>query len=195
MREVWKLDALQSPTSVGAAIPRLYFPAAYMNSSTALTNSFGWSTNVMWPLSGWSPGAMSESKRFTGLTVLVTGASSGIGRATALKLAEEGANVGLAGRRRARLDDVAAQAQKAGTRALVLEGDVRDDATCARFVAECDAAFGGLDGLVNAAGVIGNGVIDDTPPGEWDRIMDNNLRSRYLMTRAAAESLKKKAAS
>ena len=135
---------------------------------------------------------MSESKRFSGLSVLVTGASSGIGRATALKLAAEGANVGLAGRRRARLDEVAALVQKAGTRALVLEGDVRDEATCARFVAECDAAFGGLDGLVNAAGVIGNGAIDATAPAEWDRVMDNNVRSLYLMTRAAAESLKKK---
>lgn len=135
---------------------------------------------------------MSESKRFSGLSVLVTGASSGIGRATALKLAAEGANVGLAGRRRARLDEVAALVQKAGTRALVLEGDVRDEATCARFVAECEAAFGGLDGLVNAAGVIGNGAIDATAPAEWDRVMDNNVRSLYLMTRAAAESLKKK---
>ncbi|MEQ1831657.1 MAG: glucose 1-dehydrogenase [Candidatus Eisenbacteria bacterium] len=134
---------------------------------------------------------MSESKRFSGLSVLVTGASSGIGRATALKLAAEGANVGLAGRRRARLDEVAVLVQKAGTRALVLEGDVRDEATCARFVAECEAAFGGLDGLVNAAGVIGNGAIDATAPAEWDRVMDNNVRSLYLMTRAAAESLKK----
>ena len=55
---------------------------------------------------------MSESKRFAGLSVLVTGASSGIGRACALALGAEGANVALAGRRRARLDEVAATARR-----------------------------------------------------------------------------------
>jgi NAD(P)-dependent dehydrogenase (short-subunit alcohol dehydrogenase family) len=63
---------------------------------------------------------------------------------------------------------------------------------CARWVAECDAAFGGLDGLVNAAGVIGNGAVDATEPAEWDRIMDSNVRSLWLLTRAATESLKRK---
>jgi NAD(P)-dependent dehydrogenase (short-subunit alcohol dehydrogenase family) len=135
---------------------------------------------------------MSDPKRFTGLAVLVTGASSGIGRATALRLAAEGAHLALGGRRRARLDEVAAAVQKAGGKSLVLEGDVREEATCQRWAAACDEAFGGLDGLVNAAGVIGNGAIDGTTPAEWDRVMDSNVRSLYLMTRAAAESLKKK---
>ncbi len=135
---------------------------------------------------------MSAPQRFAGLAVLVTGASSGIGRATALALGSEGAHVALAGRRRARLDEAAAAVQKAGGKSLVLEGDVRDEATCQRWAAECDRAFGGLDGLVNAAGVIGNGAIDATAPAEWDRVMDSNVRSLYLMTRAATEALKRK---
>ena len=135
---------------------------------------------------------MSDHQRFTGLSVLVTGASSGIGRACALALGGEGANVALAGRRRARLDEAAAAIERSGGRTLVLEGDVRDAATCARWAQECDSAFGGLDGLVNAAGVIGDGAIDATAPEEWDRVMDSNARSIYLMTRAAAEALKKK---
>ena len=135
---------------------------------------------------------MSEPKRFAGLSVLVTGASSGIGRACALALGAEGANVALAGRRRARLNEVATTVGRGGERTLVLEGDVRDGAICARWAASCDDAFGGLDGLVNAAGVIGNGAIDATEPTEWDRVMDSNARSIYLMTRAAAEALKKK---
>ena len=135
---------------------------------------------------------MSDQLRFTGLSVLVTGASSGIGRACALALGEEGANLALAGRRRARLDEAAAAIERSGGRTLVLEGDVRDADTCARWAQECDSAFGGLDGLVNAAGVIGNGAIDATAPEEWDRVMDSNARSIYLMTRAAAEALKKK---
>ena len=135
---------------------------------------------------------MPDRLRFAGLSVLVTGASSGIGRACALALGAEGAHVALAGRRRGRLDEVAAVVERAGGRTLVLEGDVREAATCARWAEACDAAFGGLDGLVNAAGVIGNGAIDATEPAEWDRVMDSNARSLYLMTRAAAEALKTK---
>lgn len=129
--------------------------------------------------------------RFTGKSVLVTGGSSGIGRAVALALGAEGARVGLAGRRRARLDETAAAVRKAGGEALVLEGDVRDEANCVRFVSETEKAFGPLHGLVNAAGVLGNGAVDNTATAEWDRIMDSDLRSVFLMTRAAAESLKK----
>jgi NAD(P)-dependent dehydrogenase (short-subunit alcohol dehydrogenase family) len=135
---------------------------------------------------------MTDRKRFAGKAVLVTGGSSGIGRACALALAAEGATVALAGRRRARLDETAANVRKAGGQPLVLEGDVRDEATCAKWAEACEKSFGGLDGLVNAAGVIGNGAIDTTTPAEWDRVMDSNARSLYLMTRAAAEALKKK---
>jgi NAD(P)-dependent dehydrogenase (short-subunit alcohol dehydrogenase family) len=81
---------------------------------------------------------------------------------------------------------------KAGGEPVVLEGDVRDEAVCARWAAECERAFGGLDGLVNAAGVIGNGAVDGTAPSEWDRVMDSNVRSLYLMTRAAAPLLKRR---
>jgi len=135
---------------------------------------------------------MPDRKRFAGKVVLVTGGSSGIGRACALALASEGATVALAGRRRARLDETSANVRKAGGQPVVLEGDVRDEATCAAWARACEESFGGLDGLVNAAGVIGNGAIDATPATEWDRVMDSNARSVYLVTRATAELLKKK---
>jgi len=135
---------------------------------------------------------MADRQRFSGKAVLVTGGSSGIGRACALALGAEGATVALAGRRRARLGETAANVGKAGGQAIVLEGDVRDEATCAAWAQACEKSFGGLDGLVNAAGVIGNGAIDATAPAEWDRVMDSNARSVYLMTRAAAGALKKK---
>jgi len=130
--------------------------------------------------------------RFAARAVLVTGASSGIGRACALALGNEGARLGLAGRRRDRLEETAVAVRKAGGEAVVLEGDVREEAVCARWAAECERAFGGLDGLVNAAGVIGNGAVDATAPAEWDRVMDSNVRSLYLMTRAAASLLKRR---
>jgi NAD(P)-dependent dehydrogenase (short-subunit alcohol dehydrogenase family) len=135
---------------------------------------------------------MSDRKRFQGRSVLVTGASSGIGRATARALAAEGAHVALAGRRRERLEEVAAEVRAHGGRALMLEGDVRDEATCARWASDAAAAFDGLDGLVNAAGVIGNGAMDATSPAEWDRMMDTNVRALWLMTRAAADALRKR---
>lgn len=130
--------------------------------------------------------------RFAARAVLVTGASSGIGRACALALAAEGARLGLAGRRRERLEETATAVRNAGGEPVVLEGDVRDEAVCARWAAECERAFDGLDGLVNAAGVIGNGAVDATAPAEWDRVMDSNVRSLYLMTRAAAPLLKRR---
>ena len=138
---------------------------------------------------------MSSRARFKDKVVLVSGASSGIGRATARALAAEGARLVLAGRRRDRLEAVAKECAALGGEARPVTGDVREEAVCAAYVAAAVAAFGGLDGLVNAAGVIGNGGIATTEPAEWDRVMDSNLRSVYLLTRAAsAEMVKRKGA-
>ncbi|MEO5988677.1 MAG: glucose 1-dehydrogenase [Candidatus Eisenbacteria bacterium] len=133
---------------------------------------------------------MESGTRFEGRTVLVTGASSGIGRACARLLAAQGASVVLAGRRRDRLEAVAAECRESGPGALVVTGDVREESICSQWVEAALARFGGLDGLVNAAGVIGNGAIWDTAAPEWDRVMDSNAKSLYLMTRAAADALR-----
>jgi len=135
---------------------------------------------------------MTERVRFAGKTVLVTGASSGIGRATARALGAEGARVVAAGRRRDRLDAVVQEIVAAGGEAIAVTGDARDEAVSAAWVTRAKEAFGGLDGLVNAAGVIGNGSIVDTAPAEWDRVMNSNLRSVWLVTRAAAPELIKR---
>ncbi len=135
---------------------------------------------------------MPERARFKGKVVLVSGASSGIGRATARALGAEGARLVLAGRRRERLNEVAAACTARGGAASVATGDVRDEAVCAAWVAAAVDAYGGLDGLVNAAGVIGNGGIATTAPAEWDRVMDSNLRSVFLLSRAATSELVKR---
>ena len=132
---------------------------------------------------------MSDRPRFTNRVVLVTGASSGIGRACARALGAEGAKVVAAGRRRERLEEVARDIRAAGGEAQVVTGDVRDEATCAAWVKSAVESFGGLHGLVNAAGIIGNGGVLDTTPADWDHMMDSNLRSVYLLTRAAAPEL------
>jgi NAD(P)-dependent dehydrogenase (short-subunit alcohol dehydrogenase family) len=133
-----------------------------------------------------------ERRRFVDKVVLVTGASSGIGRATARALAGEGAVLVLAGRRADRLAAEVAAAQQAGARAMAVTGDVREEAVCARWVEEARGAFGGLDALVNAAGVIAPGGLLETDAATWDRVMDSNLRSIHLMTRAAAPELIKR---
>lgn len=135
-------------------------------------------------------GQQAQQQRFAGKTVLVTGASSGIGRACARALGAEGANVVLAGRRRARLDEVAAELAAAGRGSLVVTGDTRDAEACAAWVSAALARFGALDGLVNAAGVIGNGAAFDTTTEEWERMMGVNVTAVMQMTRAAAEALK-----
>jgi len=132
------------------------------------------------------------SSRFANRTVLVTGASSGIGRACALALGQAGAQVVAAGRRKDRLAEVAKAIVTAGGTAHVVDGDVRDEATCARWVKSAVERFGGLDGLVNAAGVLGNGGIANTATEEWDRLFDSNVRSVFLLTRAAAPELAKR---
>jgi NAD(P)-dependent dehydrogenase (short-subunit alcohol dehydrogenase family) len=134
--------------------------------------------------------AQHGQQRFAGKTVMVTGASSGIGRACARALGAEGANLVLAGRRRDRLDDVAAELKTAGRESLVVTGDTRDEAACASWVKQALARFGALDGLVNAAGVLGNGSVIETSTAEWDRMMDVNVNGVMQVTRAAAEALK-----
>ena len=130
--------------------------------------------------------------RFQNRVMLVTGATSGMGRACARRLAAEGARVAAAGRRRERLDQLAVELAADGAEVLTLAGDVRDEATGVRWVRDTVARFGALDGLVNAAGVIGPGSAADTPTAEWDRVMDSNLRSIFLLTRAAIPELAKR---
>lgn len=132
---------------------------------------------------------MPEHRRFVNKVVLVTGASSGIGRACARALGNEGAKVVAAGRRAERLEEVATTIRQAGGECEVVTGDVRDPTICEAWVEKALARFGALDGLVNAAGVIGSGGLLETDTAEWDRVMDSNLRSLFLMTKAAARPL------
>ena len=127
--------------------------------------------------------------RFADKSILVTGASSGIGRACALALGREGARVVAAGRRAARLEQVANAIRDAGGACETVTGDAREPATSGAWVKVAAERCGGLDGLVNAAGVIGNTGLLETTALEWDRVMNSNLRSVFLMTQAAAPEL------
>jgi NAD(P)-dependent dehydrogenase (short-subunit alcohol dehydrogenase family) len=119
--------------------------------------------------------------RFEGRTVLVTG-SSGMGLATALRLAREGARVHLCGINEARNDAARRAAQ--GLDLTVTRLDLTDDAAVAAWVTAA-APPGGLDGLVNAAGIQTYGDLETTSLADWDRVMAVNLRSFFVTARAA----------
>jgi len=121
-----------------------------------------------------------------GRTVLITGASSGIGAACARALADAGDRLVLVARRADRLADLAASlAEKHGTAGLELVLDVRDRPAV-------DAALGGLpaswqevDVLINAAGLAaGADAFQDADPDDWDRMLDTNVRGVLTVTRA-----------
>lgn len=120
-----------------------------------------------------------------GRRVVVTGAASGIGRATAQRFIEEGASVSLLDR-----NGTALRALFADTPARCFEADITDDAGVEAVVAEAAAAMGGIDGLVNAAGIMDKGGILEMSTDRWRQVIDVNLVGTYLVTRACVRWLK-----
>ncbi|MGY1621467.1 SDR family NAD(P)-dependent oxidoreductase [Geodermatophilus sp. SYSU D00965] len=124
-----------------------------------------------------------------GRVALVTGASSGIGEATAVALAEAGAAVAIGARRRDRLDALAGKLRDAGTRVLPLDLDVTDEASCADAVRRTREELGGLDVLVNNAGVMLLGTIVGADPEDWRRMVQTNVMGVLYMTHAAIDGM------
>lgn len=124
-----------------------------------------------------------------GKVALVTGASSGIGRATSIRLAAEGMKVMLVSRNEARLAEVVQSIRQAGGEAEASAGDVRDEAFLERPVQAALGAFGRLDVLVNAAGHIASGTIENTSLQEWDRMMEINVRAVFRLMQLAVPHL------
>ncbi len=141
-----------------------------------------------------------------GRIVLVTGGARGIGRGIAEAFLRRGARVmigdlGQAGSTaawsydlsdRRVLDDAAAELANAG-QVRAVELDVTDPESCEAAVSATVEAFGGLDVLVNNAGVVGSGPIEQFDVAEWDRIFAVNTRGIFLMTRAALPALRRSA--
>ncbi len=119
----------------------------------------------------------------------MTGASSGIGEAVALALAAEGADVALAARRVDRLEGVAERIGELGARALVVQADVSDPATAASAVQRTVADLGRLDTLVNNAGVMLLGPIENAPLEEWERMIAVNVNGLIRCAHAALPHL------
>ena len=120
---------------------------------------------------------------------VITGASSGIGRATAARFGRDGAAVLAVGRKASALAEVAQEVEGAGGRCAVFEADVTAADAPAAIVAQAVQAFGGLTTLVNAAGIIANGTVENTPDAAWDEMLDINLRAPFRLMRAATPHL------
>jgi NADP-dependent 3-hydroxy acid dehydrogenase YdfG len=123
--------------------------------------------------------------RLDGTVALVTGASSGIGEAAARALAAQGAAVALVARRRDRLESLSAELH----RALVIEADVTDGEQAVAAVETAVRELGRLDTLINNAGVMLLGPVEDAPLEEWERMIDTNLKGALYVAHAALPHL------
>jgi NAD(P)-dependent dehydrogenase (short-subunit alcohol dehydrogenase family) len=127
---------------------------------------------------------------YEGQRALVTGATSGIGRATARLLAAQGAAVALTGRDRDALDALAAELCAAGGVAFWVAADLKRDEERAALAASALERLGGLDLLVNAAGVIASAPLEATSLNLWRDMLELNATAPLHLTQLCAEALK-----
>lgn len=127
----------------------------------------------------------------TGATIVVTGASSGIGRETALRLASHGANVVVAARREEPLGSVVADCRTAGGAALAVPTDVADPAAVDALAAAAVERFGRIDGWVNNASVSLIGPFESLPPDAFRRTIDVNFHGVVHGSRAALREFRR----
>jgi NAD(P)-dependent dehydrogenase (short-subunit alcohol dehydrogenase family) len=119
-----------------------------------------------------------------GKVVMITGASRGLGRALALAFAREGVSLVINSRSEDALEPVAGEAKETGAEVLAIPADVSVEAEVERLVNESVRRFGGIDVLVNNAGVLGPRVpIEEYPEDEWRKVLDANLTAPFLLTR------------
>ncbi|MFH9177288.1 SDR family NAD(P)-dependent oxidoreductase [Streptomyces albogriseolus] len=119
--------------------------------------------------------------RFTGKTVLVTGAGSGLGRAIALAFAAEGASVVAAGRTAASLDETVGLIEATGGTAAAVAADVTDSGQLQNLVRESVTRFGGLDIAVNNAGILRGAVpVGEVSEEDWDAVLRTNVTGVWL---------------
>lgn len=116
---------------------------------------------------------------------LITGASSGIGEAVALALAAAGVRVALTARRADRLQTLAQKIEATGGTSLLLPGDITDEAFATDAVDKAAAHFGRFDILVNSAGIMPEGGVENADLAQWRRVIEVNLLASLYTCRAA----------
>jgi NADP-dependent 3-hydroxy acid dehydrogenase YdfG len=131
-----------------------------------------------------------ETLSLAGRTALLTGASSGIGTAAAHALAHEGVDVALAARREERLNEIAADLAEYDVETLVIPTDVRDEESVEAMIEETVERFGGLDILLNNAGLGRGGDVESLSTEDYRLMQDTNVDGMFFATRAALPHLK-----
>jgi len=129
------------------------------------------------------------STALNGKVALVTGASSGIGEATARALAADGAHVAIAARRNDRLAALRDELESAGAQVLTLELDVTDEGAARAAVQSAVDKFGALDIVVNNAGVMLLGPVENADTTDWTRMINTNVLGLMYLTHAALPHL------
>ncbi|MDB5798216.1 MAG: family oxidoreductase [Paucimonas sp.] len=131
---------------------------------------------------------VTELFSLSGKTALVTGGSRGLGLQIAQALGEQGARLVLVSRKQAELDDAVAQLAQQGIQASAIAADLQDAANVQPLVDEAMKRLGQIDILVNNAGASWGAPAEDMPLEAWDKVMNLNVRSIFLMSQAVARA-------
>jgi NADP-dependent 3-hydroxy acid dehydrogenase YdfG len=127
---------------------------------------------------------------FKGKTIILTGASKGIGRALALNLAKQGANLSLVARSKDELKAVQSECKKAGAKCLVFIGSVSNEKLANKAVAETVEAFGQVDFMINNAGYGIFGPTETYSVDTWSDVYDTNVKGTFLFSKAVLGNMK-----
>jgi NAD(P)-dependent dehydrogenase (short-subunit alcohol dehydrogenase family) len=133
-----------------------------------------------------------STAEFAGQVAIVAGGSLGIGRAAAQTLAERGASVVVCGRREGPVREALAAWRAGGLAVDGLAIDIRRSAEVERLIAHAVARFGGVDILVNSAGIQRYGTVADTDEATWDEVFDTNVKGMYLTAHFAIPEMRKR---
>src|SRR6266850_8310294 len=128
-------------------------------------------------------------KEFAKKALLVTGATSGIGRATAMRFAQGGASIAAVGRDEAALSELKQDLNASGVQCLAIQADLSLEKEAVKVVSKTIEHFEGIDILVNAAGHISGGTIENTSLESWDAMLQINLRAPFVLMQKALPSI------
>ena len=127
---------------------------------------------------------------FQDKTVIVTGSGAGIGRSAAVLFGQEGANVVVNATRKETGEETLKLVKETGAKAIFVQADVSKEEDCEKIMEETLKAFGWIDVLVNNAGVVLGGTIDDTTLEDYERTMDVNVKGTLMMMQKAVKVMK-----
>jgi gluconate 5-dehydrogenase len=121
-----------------------------------------------------------------GKVAMVTGGSGGFGRAVAIGLAAHGADVAVAGRTLAGLEETAGEIRKLGRKAVAISADVVDSRSVEQMVARTQEEFGKINILITSAGIALRSPAEEMPIGDWQKVMDVNVKGTFLCCQAVS---------